>query len=465
MKPAPAAYSVRIRPVVLLSFLIGVIFLLIGQAESLSRPGSRGLLAWDAAGYYAYLPAAFIYRDFSFAWSDQEAGIPRDQFVRQAGDYMLNRYPLGPALMQTPFFLVAHAVAKVSEAPANGYSRPYRQALLIGAAFYGTLGLMLLGLVLSRWFPGYAVMLTLVCLGLGSNLAYYSVHEGMMSHVYSFFLFAFILWSGLRWREDGQRNMVLLLALAGGLVGATRISNVIILIVPLLWGLGQGVSLRILGRELLRLGWRWIPAPLLFLLPLLPQMLYLREITGSYLFSTYGDEHFLWQDPLFGKVLLSFRKGWLVWSPLMVLGLAGWWRLRHHPGFWALTLFVTVNLYVVSSWWCWWYGGGFGMRALIESSAVMAFGMAAALTWLGQQRVRSYVLAILLPWFLALTQLQMHQYGRGIIHWDSMTRQAYWAVFGHVHPAPPSVMERRDRHLSEPDYARAKTDRIYRKSL
>jgi hypothetical protein len=462
---APAVFSSPLRQVVLLSALIGLVFLVIGHAERLSAPGSRGLLAWDAAGYYAYLPAAFIYRDFSFSWSDQKAGIPRDQFVRPSGEYALNRYPLGPALLQAPFFLVAHALALNGPEPASGYSRPYRQALLIGAAFYGALGLMLLGLILCRWFPGYAVMLTLVSLGLGTNLAYYAVQEGMMSHVYSFFLFALILWSGIRWREDGDRNMILLLALAGGLVAATRISNVLILMVPLLWGTGRGFSWQGLRADLFSPGWRWIPAPLLFLLPLLPQMLYLREITGSYLFSTYGDEHFFWQDPLFGKVVLSFRKGWLVWSPLMVLGLAGWWRLRHHPGFWALTLFVTVNLYVVSSWWCWWYGGGFGMRALIESSAVMAFGMAAALTWLGQQRVRSYVLAILLPWFLALNQLQMHQYGRGIIHWDSMTSQAYWAVFGHVHPAPPSVMDRRDRNLSEPDYARAKTDRIYRKSL
>lgn len=451
--------------VILLGLFTGLAFLLIGHSERLNRPGSRGLIAWDAAGYYGYLPATFIYGDFSFAWSDSAAGVPRDQFVRKAGDFELNRYPLGPALMQAPFFLIAHGVALLSDEPASGYSRPYRQGILVGAAVYGALGLILLGLVLLRWFPVYAVLLTLLTLGLGSNLAYYAVYEAMMSHVYSFFLFALILWSGIRWREDGNRSMVLVLALAGGLAAATRITNVLVLLVPVLWGLGRGLTLRQWWESLLVPGWRLLPATLLFILPLVPQMVYLHTLTGQVFYPAYGEEDFFWPDPLVGKVLFSFRKGWLVWSPLMILGLLGWYRIRGHRGFPAMTLFLVLNLYVVSSWWCWWYGGGFGMRALIESSVILSFGLAATMEWLGRNAVRSHILAVCFPLFIGLNFLQMHQYGRGIIHWDSMTREAYFSVFGFVHPAPPSVMDRRNRHLKEPDYGRAMRDRAYRRSL
>lgn len=453
------------RTLIYICLSIGLALFLLGRSEDVSRPGRFNLLVWDAAGYYAWLPAVFIHHDLGFGWSEKESGIPSDQFVKQSGSYRINRYPVGPALLQLPFFLGSHAVALVGDESANGYSRPYRQGILLGATFYAMCGLFLLGLTLRRWFSGYAVLLTLLSIGLGTNLTYYSVYEGMMSHVYSFFLFSLVLWSGVRWREDGHTGMFLLMVLAGGLVAATRISNVVILLVPLFWGLGQGLTFRQWWADIRALRWRLVAGVALFILPLLPQMAYLHHMTGQAFFSTYGEEGFFWSDPLIGKVLFSFRKGWMVWSPLIALGLFGWYRLRHSQGFWAMNLFWVLNLYIVSSWWCWWYGGGFGMRALIESSAVMAFGMAAFLEWMGRQPVRSYVLAVVLPWFLALNLMQNHQYSRGVIHWEAMTREAWLAVFGQVNPAPPWVMQRRDANLSYPDYGRAMKDKVYRRSL
>ena len=454
-----------IRKLLWFCLAIGLALFQLGRVEDLARPGRFNLLVWDAAGYYGYLPAVFIHHDLGFGWSEKESGVPADHFVKQAGQYRLNRYPVGPALLQLPFFLGAHGVALAGDEPANGYSRPYRQGILLGAAFYAMAGLFLLGLTLRRWFSGASVLLTLLCLGLGTNLTYYSLYEGMMSHVYSFFLFCLVLWSGVRWREDGSQGAFLLMALAGGFVAATRISNVVILLVPLLWGLGQGLTLRQWWTDIRALQWRIGAGAVLFLLPLLPQMAYLHHVTGQVVFPTYGEEGFFWSDPLVGKVLFSFRKGWMVWSPLIALGLLGWYRLRHLRGFWAMNLFWVLNLYIVSSWWCWWYGGGFGMRALIESSAVMAFGMAAFLEWMGRHSVRSHVLAVVLPWFLALNMLQNHQYSRGIIHWEAMSREAWLAVFGHVNPAPRWVMDRRDAHLAYPDYGKAQKDKAYRRSL
>ena len=51
---------------------------------------------------------------------------------------------------------------------------------------------------------------------------------------------------------------------------------------------------------------------------------------------------------------------------------------------------------------------------------------------------------------VCLNIFQMEQYWRGILHWDSMTRDAYWSVFlrGRV-PANYADL------LSPPDYARA----------
>ena len=59
------------------------------------------------------------------------------------------------------------------------------------------------------------------------------------------------------------------------------------------------------------------------ILPLIPQMVYWKLHTGNLLFYTYGEEKFFWNDPKVLEGLFSFRKGWLVYSPLMLLSLTG----------------------------------------------------------------------------------------------------------------------------------------------
>ena len=39
---------------------------------------------------------------------------------------------------------------------------------------------------------------------------------------------------------------------------------------------------------------------------------------------------------------------------------------RKNPWFLSALIMLPFIIYLFSSWWCWWFGGGFGMRPMID---------------------------------------------------------------------------------------------------
>jgi hypothetical protein len=116
-----------------------------------------------------------------------------------------------------------------------------------------------------------------------------------------------------------------------------------------------------------------------------------------------------------------------------------------------------LNIYIIFSWWCWWYGGGFGQRAFIDSYALMAVSGATLLTAgmaAGKTGAKGWLRKLIPAAFLLLVLLgimQNIQYYNGAIHWDSMTREAFIDSFGRLHPSAGF-----NDLLEAPDYDRAR---------
>ncbi len=115
----------------------------------------------------------------------------------------------------------------------------------------------------------------------------------------------------------------------------------------------------------------------------------------------------------------------------MAFAAAGLYFMRKkQPDLFTGTLiFMLIFTYVILSWWSWWYGGSFGLRAFIDIYGLMAFPLASFITYIGYGSIIRSAVVIML---LALTGLQMfqsNQYNDGLIHYDSMTKEAYWASF------------------------------------
>jgi hypothetical protein len=110
--------------------------------------------------------------------------------------------------------------------------------------------------------------------------------------------------------------------------------------------------------------------------------------------------------------------------------------------------FTIINIYVISSWWDWWYGGGFGLRAYIDMYGVMAIPLAAMLTWISERkRVTKYILIFIFALTTAKSIHHHFQYHYGSIHWVSMTKEAYIDSFWRISPS------KNFQHLlKNPDY-------------
>lgn len=409
----------------------------------------QAILTWDAMGYYIYLPAQFIYHDLghmAFAGDIMREYNPSSSFYQAfqvpggPEGMLVTKYTCGLAVLWTPFFFIGHWVAGGLGYPQDGFSAPYQIAIAFGGLLFALLGLGLLRRVLLRYFSDVVTTLVLVLLVLGSNYFQYAVFDAAMAHNYLFTGYALLLWLTIRWHERPTRRDAFFIGLTLGLLVLIRPSEAVAAVIPVLWNVGSIAAVR---AKLALLRVRWVDVLLLGLggvLGVLPQPLYWHWATGHFLFYSYGDQHFSFLRPHLWSVLFSFRKGWLLYSPLLLLPLAGLvalWR-QHRALAVPVLAFFLLNLWVVSAWDIWWYGGSIGQRALVQSYAVLALPWGAALAWLLRPerrpalRVAAVVAAVLL---VDLNLFQHWQYMRSIIHPEEMNRRYYFSVFNKTMPS------------------------------
>lgn len=416
------------------------------------------VVSFDMGGYYAYLPGFLINQSTDFSFIEEHAKQSGKVTLKnkKGEPVIVNKYSMGPAILLTPFFMLGHLEAYYWGVPRDGFSYTYLFWMVTAVIFYSSLGLFFLRAVLLRYYKDVPVAATLLILGLGTNLLYYTVYEFLMSHAFSFFLFSLALLFAVKWIEQPKLGTMLALSFTAGMLAITRLPNMIFFLVLAFWGVYSLESLK--DRLLLfKTQWKVLAIGLVFfMIPFVPQLLYWKSMIGSYFSNGYtsGGENFNFSNPHFYEVLIGYRKGWLIYSPALILGFLGFITLykRQKEFFWPCFLYIIINVYVVSSWWCWWYGGSFGMRALIEASVVLSFPMTALIQELSKNKLYSHLLSISITAFLCLNMFQSYQYHNGIIHWSKMTKDSYWSVFGVTHPAHQQHIKERNKHLLKSEY-------------
>ena len=95
-------------------------------------------------------------------------------------------------------------------------------------------------------------------------------------------------------------------------------------------------------------------------------------------------------------------------------------------------IFFLINTWIICAWDIWWYGGAFGQRAFIQSYVLLAFPLAAFLSWAqetGSKTVK-YFTALFMTACMALNIFQTYQAHWGPFETDAMTKAYYWRIFG-----------------------------------
>ena len=99
---------------VIVLFVIISITTLVSSNLNWGKNHWRGIIESDGKGYYAYLPAIFIYKDLNFGFFDE---IEKEKYYNQnlyydyraqANGVTINKYYCGTALAELPFFVLAH---------------------------------------------------------------------------------------------------------------------------------------------------------------------------------------------------------------------------------------------------------------------------------------------------------------------------------------------------------------------
>jgi hypothetical protein len=410
---------------------------------------------YDAGIYYYYLDAAFIKNDITFEFPQNENyGLETTPLGKK-----IPRMTMGVALLQLPWFLVAHHIAASNGYDQDGYSPPYKWVLHIGLIVYVLAALWFLYKALLHYFNRWISLAVIALIFYGTNLFYYSVGFNQMSHGYLFCIHCLNIYFLVKWLRSRRMSYLASSFFCIGLATLVRPTDALMLILPLLLGVFsfEGLRDRIL---FYRKNWHYLPfLGFLFFLPLIPQMLYWRMQTGQFLFYSYKDERFFFADPKFFESLFSYNKGLIPYSPVLFFSLVGFLFLffRHRELFYGILIFTILNIYVLSSWWSWTYGGGLGARQFIQSYALLAFPMAAVPQFLldkikpiWPKRLILGAMAVLAAMLIKLNLLMTWQYKLTMIHWNAMTKEAYWLAFGRERFSEDDWVKQQ-RLLREPD--------------
>lgn len=396
---------------------------------------NKAVITNDAILYYEYLPAIFIYEDPSLDFME-EGGRDQDIIIWYSGledGKKVIKMTMGVSYFYFPFFIIAHQLADTLGYKANGYSLPYRMAICISTFFYFLMGLLFLRKYLLNFFTEMSVFWTILIVGLGTNIVNYVVKDPGMSHVYSFFLAAVFLYHLHEWYNQEKFRHLLIVGITLALLSLVRPINVLVIFIFIFYGIDSFDSFKRRFFFFLKRYKEIICAAIAGFVLIVPQLFYWKYNTGHWIFYSYFDERFFFNDPKFIDGLFSYRKGWLLYTPLMALSILGLFvpsrKLNKYKA--SLGIFLLIYLYITFSWWCWWYGGSFGMRPLIDIYPFLVLPIAIVVEKLYRQSVliRS-VSSLAIAALIYLNLFQNYQYREGIIHHDAMTKESYWLVWG-----------------------------------
>lgn len=409
---------------------------------------NRTPFIYDVNNYYSYLPALFIHHDLGF-------GFPNDYWLIQseATGKLVMKGSIGMAILYAPGFLIGHWIAGITGEVQNGYTWPYAWSVYYGTILYMIFGLAALRKSLRLYFSEGVTGAVLITLYLGTNLLYYNLSSGEMPHGYLFALYCFWIHAALSWIKQDRISGLYWVAFISGLILVARSVEVFtLLILPLIGIMQQGWKERWL-KVILNPKHVFMCA-LLLAIPIIPQLVYWKVYAGSWIFYAYPGEHFFFDHPKIADFLWSYRKGWFIYTPLMLSAMAGLFFLKKRASEWfpAVPIILVILVFVLSSWWTWWYGGGFGMRALIQYYAFLAFAIGSLYTQIAWRKWLAYVVVTCL---IVLNLFQTYQYKIAYIHWDSMTKESYWFIFGRLR-VTAEESDRYETLLDHPDYEAAR---------
>lgn len=391
------------------------------------------LIDGDGSGHYSWLPSIFILKTLDFK------DVFESEKLRKGPSYqghnyhdvngtIVNKFPPGTAILIMPFFIIALLLSHLFGMPVDGYSLIFQYSVGIAALFWAIVGLLFsYRLLLTYKIKHQSILLIVVAAFFGTNLLAYTFLMPAFSHVYSFALISILLYFTRIYFLKNTIKSLVISSLTLGIIFTVRPVNILILLfLPFLASNSKcfADSLKSKFRN-----FRLIYAIIAFIITLSPYFIINYLQTGSIYYDAYSNEGFYWTHPQVLNFLFSFRKGWFIYTPFMLLIFPALWSIfkKNKFEFYWFVIFITVLIYVFSSWWNWFYGDSFGMRPMVDFTVIYVLLISLFVCKL--KGVFKSIALIFIILTISLNALQSYQYVRGIIHPDAMNSDAYAHVF------------------------------------
>lgn len=293
-------------------------------------------------------------------------------------------YPMGTALFETPFLLIACLIAKITGAEiGDGLGRIFHGAVSFAAFFYWALGITFIYRLLRKKYSSDVSLLSCICLTFGTMLPEYVLDMSSFSHAYGFFICAaFFCYIDYYEEKRGGKYVILqdmLLGLMLGLAFIVRNTNIVIGAAYLFYKVTDLKSFGVRLKSVI--GLRLIPQIAAFAIPVGGQFIVWHIMNGTWILYSYGGQGFTYAlKPQILRVLFSDAKGLFIFCPILLVAMIAMIAFRKDNPEYRVSQWVifTAVTYFVSAWWCWWLGTAYGERMHCDILCIFALPLAAS---------------------------------------------------------------------------------------
>jgi len=374
-------------------------------------------------GHMMYLMTRSLVLDHDLVWDNDLArfGDPWNQPRTATGRKMIP-HPIGPTLVQAPFFALAHGLSKIvnlfgAGIPSHGYTM-FHQRIVFGAnVVWAWLAALMGFLVARRWIGGrWAPLYGAVTVLFGTSIIYYATFMPSYAHAVdagagaAFVGYWALTFGQIRWKR------FVVLGLLVGLAALIRITG-------FAWGLALVVELVVIfasppedlrehprGKLALALAAGGALALAVALVVFIPQLVAWKLVFGRWVTRPMGPAFVRLDHPQIAATLFSSRNGWLSTHPIAYAGVVGLAFVPRRARVLSAALLpvIAVMVWVNSAAGDWWGGAAFGNRRLCSLTVVLVIGVAALVRAAGiaakrvdLPRIAGHALAVLVfGWFL-----------------------------------------------------------------
>jgi hypothetical protein len=405
------------KNIVWVIILISLSLIIAIRWMGVSGENYRSIITSDGRGYYQYFVSLLGDNPISEQVSNGT------YLVETPEGEVVNKYYVGLPILWTPFVMPVYVYHKIfDDAAIDLYSEGFQKAISLAALFYLLLGLFALKKLLESFdIERKVVGFSLFAFFFGTNLSYYAIIAPSMSHVYSFALISgFLYYIRIYSKNQLAQHLIYSTIIFGLIILMRPLNAMIVLAIPLVWK-NDVDFLKIIKSQTELI----VVAVFIFSMIIAIQPIFWYLQTGSLIQWSYAGEGFYFIHPQMLNFILSFRKGFMIYTPILglsIISLIFIFTRNRKRALYALG-FILLLIYLLSSWWNWYYGDSYGSRALIDYYPVFVLLFAQGLQYINKNS-RLWIVSLSL-FLVAFNIFQSYQYYHNIMSHFDMNKEKY----------------------------------------